>query len=587
MYDRYLQAMDLDRLMDHVHRLNAISPERLSGTEIERRVVDYFREYLATYGVPMTVHELEGFVSFPGHSQLKLRSPHEQEIPCSTFAQIASTAGEGLEAELVYVGQGGLSDYEGRDVEGKVVLTELSYTPPRPEKVRLATENGAKGMVMMNWGLPEHDSLPLGTVKSIWGNPTDQDFHLMPRIPVIGIRRGDGETLMHLCNRGSVRVWMLARAERRWETILLPHITIPGSGESDRFVLVGGHYDCWGAGVTCNAVGNAVKLELARILWENRDQLHHDVWVCFWPAHETGIMEGSVWFVDHFWKELTHRGIVYFNVDSPGLKDASEIWVRTSAEAARFHEQVSEKVVDPSVTIRRLRLTRTGDQSFFGVGVPSIYARHSPSQEEQKRWHGATLGWWYHSSEDTVDKIDRDHFIMDARLITAYVVGMADSRMLPFEFTGVAEEFIDRLKELQAVVEEHLDLSDALERAEVLRKKSEQLDQFINYLKEQELPADDGRVKLMNECQMRLSRTLTPVISTSCGRYGHDTYGLSAQSTPVPVLYDAPRLAEIPPESHEHKLLYTRLVRERNKVWDALDQACCLIDVAMDRAAAG
>ena len=203
MYEEFLQEIHLDRLMAHVRKQTDISPERLSGTAVEKQTVDYFREYLNRFDVPVTIHELDGFASFPGDSRLALRSPEAQDIACSTFAQIASTPDAGIDAELVDVGQGGEGDYTGKDVQGKIALAELSYTPPRPEKVRIATEKGAVGMIMMNWGLPEHDSLPKGTVKAIWGNPTDQDVHLLPRIPVIGITRRSGKSKMR--SRSGIR----------------------------------------------------------------------------------------------------------------------------------------------------------------------------------------------------------------------------------------------------------------------------------------------------------------------------------------------------------------------------------------------
>ena len=583
MHRRLVDSIDLNQLMEHIRKLTEISPERLSGTEIEKQVVTYFRQYLGRFGVPLTVHELDGYVSFPGKSTLKVLSPMGKDIPCSTFAQIASTGEEGLQGELVYVGQGGQDVYQNLDVKGKIVLSELSYTPPRPEKVRLATLHGATGMIMMNWGLPEHESLPLGTVKSIWGNPTDEDFHRMPTIPVLGVTRRSGEELRDLCAQGPVKISMVARAQRRWETILLPRIVIPGSGKSDKFVIVAGHYDCWDAGVTCNAVGNSLKLEIARILWENQGSLLHDVWVCFWPAHETGIMEGSVWLVDNFWREIKDKAVAYVNIDSPGLKDASEFVVRASPELARFNDKMIKDHLDPKVPSRRLRLTRTGDQSFFGVGLPALYARHSPSPEEQKKWHGATLGWWYHSSEDTIDKVSEENYLLDSQMIMTYIVNLADSALLPLEFMDSALEFKNRLQQLQEQAKGSLDLSPEIALAEKYHQMAEKLDQAAADLTEAELAAGSAKLELINQCIMILSRIVTPVLSTVRGRYDHDTYGLSAQNEPLPGLFDAAVLGSLDPGQDAFKLMATRLVREKNRVSDALMEACRRIEETLVR----
>ena len=581
MYDEYYQALDRERILEHVRKMTDIAPQRLSGSEEEKKIVSYFREVLGKDKVPVTVHEIDAYVSFPAESKLELISPESRTVSCSTFAQIQPTGDEGIEGELVYVGQGGMSDYEVVDARGKIVLVELSYTPPRPEKLRIATVKGAIGLVMMNWGLPEHDSLPLGTVKAIWGNPTDEDFHLMPTLPAVGITRGDGEKLRDLIKGGTVRVRLTAQGARRWGTILLPHIIIPGKGESKKFVLIGGHYDAWGGGVTCNAVGSAVKLELARILWANRKKFHHNIWVGFWPGHETGIMEGSSWFVDKYWEELSQNGIVYINVDSPGLKDADIFTAATSPHIFRFHQKVVKEVLGAKITEYQ-RLARTGDQSFFGVGVPSINGRHNPTPERKKEWHGATLGWWYHSAKDTWDKMDPENLVSDARMYLAYALNLANSVLLPFEYVFAADEVINRLQEVQKLAREAFDLSRELKWAKAYRQRALKLRQLTDALSKGNPARKMKAIAKANECLMQISRIITPVVSTVRGKYGQDTYGLSALSQPIPVLESVKDYLKYPAESPERKLLMTRLVREKNKVFDALLGVVELIDRTLE-----
>ncbi len=581
MYEEYYEAIDRERVLDHVRRMTDIAPQRLSGSEEERRIVSYFKEVLGRDKIPVTVHEIDAYVSFPRESKLELLSPESRTIPCSTFAQIKPTGDEGIKAEVVFAGQGSLDDYQGLEVRGKIVLVELSYSPPRPEKLRIATTKGAVGLVMMNWGLPEHDSLPLGTVKAIWGNPTDEDFHLMPTLPAVGINRADGERLREFCKQGTVRVSLTAKADREWGTILLPHIIIPGSGASKKFVLVGGHYDAWGGGVTCNAVGSAVKLELARILWANRKKFHHHVWVCFWPGHETGIMEGSSWFVDRFWEELSRDGIIYINVDSPGLKDADIFRATTSPQVFRFHQKVVKEVLGEKIT-EYLRVARTGDQSFFGVGVPSINGRHNPTEERKREWHGATLGWWYHSAKDTWDMMDPNNLMSDARMVMAYALYLANSVLLPFDYVFSADELINRFQEVQKLAGENLDLSREVKWAKAYRQRALKLRQLTDRLAKENPARKMKSISKLNDCLMQVSRILTPVVSTVKGKYGQDTYGLSALSKPVPVLESVKDYVGMAPGSAERKLLMTRLMRERNKVFDALRGVVELIDRTLE-----
>jgi hypothetical protein len=577
MYEEYLNAIRKEKLLEHVQKITGIAPERLSGSAEEKRIIGYFKEVLERDRIPVKVHEIDAYVSFPRESKLEVFSPDSRMIPCTAFAQIRSTGDAGIEGEVVYAGQGGLDDYKGLDVKGKIVLVELSYTPPRPEKLRIATVKGAAGLIMMNWGLPEHDSLPLGTVKAIWGNPTDEDFHFMPTLPAVGITRADGEKLRDVSKRGTARVRLTAKADRNWGTILLPHIIIPGSGASRKFVLVGGHYDAWGGGVTCNAVGSSVKLELARILWANRRKFRHNIWVAFWPGHETGIMEGSSWFVDRFWEELSRDCIIYLNVDSPGLKDADIFTATTSPQVFRFHQKVTREVLGQKIT-EYLRVARTGDQSFFGVGVPSINGRHNPTPERKKEWHGATLGWWYHSAKDTWDKMDADNLVSDARMYLSYTLHLAENVLLPFEYVFSADEILSRLQEVQKLGGEEFDMAREIKWARAYRQRALKLRQLTEKLAKEKPAKKMKAISEVNDCLMQISRILTPVVSTVKGKYGQDTYGLSALSKPIPVLESVKDYLNFPADSAERKLLMTRLTREKNKIFDALRGVVELID---------
>ena len=65
-------------------------------------------------------------------------------------------------------------------------------------------------------------------------------------------------------------------------------------------MLVHGHYDSWDVGVGDNATGDATLLEIARVLWKNREKLKRSVRIAWWPGHSTGRYAGSTWFADTF-----------------------------------------------------------------------------------------------------------------------------------------------------------------------------------------------------------------------------------------------------------------------------------------------
>ncbi len=182
---------------------------------------------------------------------------------------------------------------------GKITLSELSYSPPRPVKVKVAQEHGAIGHVIRGWGPPEYEVISKSEAKWVWGNPTIDDMDDFPKIPALLITKKDGLYLEELTKKGKVRVRLKARVDTGWRKLIIPVTTIEGKEEPEKFILVGGHYDSWGAGVTCNAVGVALLLELARVLAKHKDGLRRSVKIAWWPGHEM-IYLGSTFFNDYF-----------------------------------------------------------------------------------------------------------------------------------------------------------------------------------------------------------------------------------------------------------------------------------------------
>ena len=84
-------------------------------------------------------------------------------------------------------------------------------------------------------------------------------------------------------------------------------------------------------------------------------------------------------------------------------------------------------------------------------------------------------------------------------------------------------------------------------------------------------------------CIKRLSRLLLPIASTVKGTYGHDSFSFTPQSTVIPCLYDIAKLSRMPQNEPPRWQLETQLVRERNRVSDALVDARLLIEATLVR----
>jgi len=166
-----------------------------------------------------------------------------------------SAAGE-FEGELVYVGEGTRDeDYQGKDVEGKIVLADGRAT----SVYRLAVEKyNATGILTDSPNLEEFyttwarcDSIPFGS-----------------EVPGITISYMDGRELKEQLENdpATVNIWVDAEVKHGTSKSVIG--TIKGRTNSEKYVLVVGHADAdaGNMGADDNASGIAVLMEIARAL---------------------------------------------------------------------------------------------------------------------------------------------------------------------------------------------------------------------------------------------------------------------------------------------------------------------------------
>ena len=230
------------------------------------------------------------------------------------------------------------------------------------------------------------------------------------------------------------------------------------------------------------------------------------------------------------------------------------------------------------------RAVKTGDCSFFGLGVPMLAGQGAFTEEELKRTALATLGWWHHSIENTIDKLDWDEMQLHLRVYAGWLWELCTAPVLPFEFVSVADQFIERLAAL-APAGGTIGLPGALARAEAFKAAAQRLEAAAGEWRARYAQGgvtDEGPAEVLNACLKRLSRMLVPLASTAKGTYGHDPYGYTPQGSMIPSLYDVPRLGRLP-DGEERWMLEVQLVRDRNRIADVLGDCCGLVEDTLRR----
>lgn len=564
-----LDEVDTSYAYELVRDMAATLPPVWAGSPKERKAVDYITNQLSDAGISVRELHLRGHVSHPGPGTLSLVGEGVDEpIRCNVLAQSEPTPE--LVAEAVYVGSGGFADYGGMDATGKIVIVDLNYSPPRPEKMRIAKLRGAVGMLMINWGKEGDESLPFGTTKYVWGNPTRATASDMITLPAVAVTRPDGNLVRRrLSENPSLKLRITSTAERKWRELVIPVAWI-GEGEASgrEFVLTAGHYDSWGGGATDNLSGDAALIAMAKYFQANKENLLRDVVVAWWPAHESGIMIGSTWFADSQWRTLRDRCVAYINVDQLGMGELTRWYVESAGELKSLI-----RAADAPDDTEWSHPLKTGDQSFFGVGLPSTNTYSGATEQQKREANGMSLGWWYHSENDTFDKLNPTTYAEGIRYIVSYIEVIATTPLLPFDVAEAAEEIVGRLDEIDAELRrigwdpdsDGYPWSAVREEAGILQQTAKRFRAELERLSD-----DATEVANANRAIRRFSRATIPVRYSATDSYGQDSYGQSRLAHILPELEVLIERAATAEGDETRYFMDAEIYRALNRLSDAL-----------------
>ncbi len=557
-------GLSLDNAYQHMTFLVEEVGERLAGTPSIEKAAKYVRQELERCGLEARIDRFPIYQSYPGSASLRVTYPEERIIEALPSCHIPSTLDEGLTGELICVGAGGYEDYESVEVKDKIALADMTWAPPRPEKARIALEMGAKGVIILNWGTPDNPTIQRGAIKGVWGNPTPESFERIPKIPVINITKAAGEYLKELCAKGRVEVWFRADATQEWALATQPVGVLRATQDTDEFVLVGSHLEGWGKTAICNSSGNALSLELARVLARHRDRLKRNVVFAYWDGHEIAEAAGSTYFVDTHWDALAAHCVAYVDIDNPGILGTGVPDSRSAPEVKAFLLDVVAEVWGDKGNWKLPY--KGGDQSFFGVGVPYISFATGYTPQELERLNQASLSPWLHTEADTLDKIDRELYETHLHFFARLILRLCNTDVIPYDLSapvGLLKSHLQALKELSAGIET-IEWDSLIGKAEQLETSVQALSRWQE--------AEQEAIRLVNQASIKVSRQLSS-LWTEADRYDQDPYGYWLIGKPIPRLYVPIVKMKKLEQGQEFNLWMTKFARERNRVSDKIGHA--------------
>ena len=532
------EAVDGTVLMEHMRELARWV--KLSGTPDELQSLHYVQGKLDEYGYRTRLIMHDAYISLPGQSRVDVDN---YTLASITHSFSRRSSANGVSGPLVYVGDGDPADFASRDLRGAIVLLEGIASPGQAAR---ASRAGAVGQVQIS----PHQYLHEMCISPIWGNPSSETQSDLPTTVVCTVSNTDGSMLRERLARGDVaKVTLHAEVDTGWRRTPILEAEIDGPEPDGPFILFSGHHDTWYYGVMDNGGANATMLEVARIAARERNAWRRGLRLCFWSGHSHGRYSGSTWYADQNWDELERRCAVHVNVDSTGgvgavvLKNAAAAPELTALAGEAIREQAGSEYSGK-------RMSRSSDQSFWGIGIPAMFGALSEQPPAPVKMRNS-LGWWWHTPHDLLDKIDEKNLVRDTRVFVHTLWRLLADPVLPLDFAAHARVLLDELGTLHLSLGDRCSVHGLIEAATTLRDKA----------------AAGGH---SDAALMRASRALAPVYYTSGERFSHDP-ALPLRAWPV--LDPLRKLAKVAPGTDSAHFLSVGAMRGRNRLAYAIRRA--------------
>ncbi len=429
MIDAACAAVSESALMAHAAEFARYV--KLSGTPGERASLDYVRSCLDGFGYRTELLLHDAYISLPGPARIELGGSTLDAITHSF-----SRAADGLSAPLLDVGEGAAI---GPEAAGRILLVEGIASPAVAAR---ASAMGALGQIHISPREHRHEMC----ISPVWGSPSASTLPGLPTTTVCTLSHAAGMALRARLAQGeSLEPALYAEVDTGWRPTPILVADLDGPADAP-FILLSGHHDTWYYGVMDNGAANATMLEAARLAAGHRTAWRRGLRLCFWSGHSHGRYSGSAWYADHHWAELDRSCAAHVNVDSTGGIGATVL--TDSATASELASLARAAVAAETGQLHAgHRSSRSSDASFWGVGIPSMFGSISTQPPSPVKMRNA-LGWWWHTPEDLLDKLDPAFLARDTRVVLRALLHLLTDPVLPLDYAAHAAALLAVLEPL-------------------------------------------------------------------------------------------------------------------------------------------
>jgi hypothetical protein len=184
---------------------------------------------------------------------------------------------------------------------------------------------------------------------------------------------------------------------------------------------------------------------------------------------------------------------------------------------------------------------------------------------------GHGTGWWWHTPDDLLDKIEEPILVRDTKIYLHTVWRLLADPVLSLDWAEHADYLIEELQAIQDAVGERFDLSLLVKRAGELRQRAARLNAIA-------ATATGEKAAIANEALIAVSRALVPLDYTECDRFEQDP---AIAAPPYPSLRPVRDMADVEPGDRLNFLL-VGASRARNRIAYGLREATRALDRALN-----
>ncbi len=425
--------------------LEEISFVRVAGTEEELKAANILKKVCEDAGVEAVIEDFEIETVNIKTATLEVLEPEYKAYPVIGIGKTASTPDEGVIGGFKYIEDG--YDTNLTDIEGKIVLMQGRGTPELYEKLQ---KKGALGYISIAGNLYEDESIRNQLRPS---NAFGKDHP----IPGVKLHITDAEKLV-LSKPTKVKLTMQAETVKGTSHNVVA--TIPGTDLKDEIIAFSAHYDSvpYSKGAWDNGTGSVTIMELMHYFKEKGTRRTMKFVWC--GSEEIGLVGSKEYCKKH--EDELKDYIFNINFDMTGVTIGFEKCCVTASEDTLHAIEYLAKINNYPVSAD-LGTYSSDSTSFASAGVPACtFARLN-----------AMGGAQIHNNTDTMDRIDKDSFMITLEFVSLFSEQLANAPVnpIPRKFADSVKEKLEQQKKMFGGEEKKEEKKEDAEKPEEEKKE--------------------------------------------------------------------------------------------------------------------